>query len=131
MTEAEILFSETFNRWIGASSIVANFRNTFTALATSATEHLEAQAAELFKSLHEDPLWAGILVDIKTGKPASALPSSEYQKLGRIAGQAVFDSSYASLDAAVLVFYHSLLDAVAFDYCRVTVLHAPRIGSRI
>jgi hypothetical protein len=126
MTDAEKLFNETFARWLQATAVVSNFRDTFTAIASSANEHLEVSAAEVFRSMHEDPQWAGILVDTKTGTHASARPVSDYQKLGKIAAQAVFDSSYASLDAAVLVFYHSLLDASAFDYCRVTVLHAPR-----
>lgn len=34
-------------------------------------------------------------------------------------------TTYASLDAAVLVFYHSILDGVAFDCLRVTALHSP------
>jgi hypothetical protein len=31
MTEAEKLFNETLARWLKASAIVSNFRNTFTA----------------------------------------------------------------------------------------------------
>jgi len=62
-----------------------------------------------------------------TGSPtASAKPSSEYHKLGKIGAKEIFKSSYASIDAAVLVFYHSILDAAALDYCRVTALHAPQ-----
>jgi hypothetical protein len=126
MTEAEKLFNETFAGWFLKTSIVSNFRSTFAAVTVSANKQLEVKTAELFRSLHEAPEWAGLLVDIKTGKPASAAPASEYQKLGKIAAQEIFDSSYASLDAAVLVFSHSLLDALAFDCCRVTALHAPR-----
>jgi hypothetical protein len=126
MTEAEKLFNETFARWLQIVSIVSNFRNTFTAVTSSANEHLEAMATDLFRSLHEDPQLAGLLVGIKAGEPASARPVSEYQKLGRLGAEVIFRSSYASLDAAVLVFYHSLLDATVFDYCRVTVLHAAR-----
>jgi len=127
MSEAEKLFNETFARWLQATAVVSNFRNTFTAVASSASEHLELSTAELFRKLHEDPQMAGILVDIKTGEPASAKPvSSAYQELGSIGAKVILDSSYASLDAAVLVFYQSLLDASAFDYCRVSALHAPR-----
>jgi hypothetical protein len=126
MSEADLLFNETFLRWLRASSIVTNFRNTFAAVASSANEHLTRQAIELFRSLHEDPQFRGILKDIKTGEPASPAPFSVYQKFGEVIAKAIFDSSYASLDAAVLVFYHSLLDGVAFDYCRVTALHAPQ-----
>jgi len=125
MTDAENLFSETFARWIKASATVSNFRSTFAAVASNAKEHLELSATGLFRKLHEDPQWTGILTNIKTGQPASAKPVSEYEELGRIGAQVIFDSTYASLDAAVLVFYHSLLDATAFDYCRASALHAP------
>jgi len=126
MTEAEILFNETFVRWLRAGAIVTNFRKTFTAVASDASEHLEGLATELVRSLHEDPQWRGILKDIKTGEPAGPGLPSDYQKLGKIGAKDIFDTSYASLDAATLVFYHSLLDGVAFDYCRVTALHAPQ-----
>lgn len=126
MTDASTLFSETFARWLQAAAVVSNFRGTFAAIALNAKKHLELTAAEVFRKLHEDPQWAGILRDVKTGEPASARPAPDYLKLGRTGAQVIFDSSYASLDAAVLVFYHSLLDATVFDYCRVTALHAPR-----
>jgi hypothetical protein len=126
MTEAEILFNETFVRWLQAGAIVTNFRETFTALATSTTEYLERKSTELFRSVHKDPQWRGVLVDIKTGEPADPGLPSDYQKLGKVAAKSIFDTSYASLDAAGLVFYHSLMDGVAFDYCRVTALHAPK-----
>ena len=126
MTEAEQLFSVTFARWLYASSVVLNFRETFTAVAASANEHLETSATELFRKMFEDPQWQGLLVDIETGEPSSGKSAADYRKLGNVAAQVLFTSSYAALDAAVLVYYHSLLDASAFDYCRVTALHAPR-----
>ncbi|HEV3483008.1 MAG TPA: hypothetical protein VGR97_11860 [Candidatus Acidoferrales bacterium] len=126
MTEAETLFNQTFARWLRVGAMITNFRNTFTAVATSTSTHLEKQAAELFRSLHEEPQWKGLLVDIKTEEPATAKSPSAYQKLGKVGAKVIFDSSYASLDAAVLVFYHSLLDGMALDCCRITALHAPQ-----
>src|SRR6516162_2001355 len=99
MTEAEILFNETFVRWLRAGAIVTNFRKTFTAVASDASEHLEGLATELVRSLHEDPQWRGILKDIKTGEPAGPGLPSDYQKLGKIGAKDIFDTSYASLDA--------------------------------
>src|SRR5437899_455658 len=93
VTDAEKLFNEIFARWLQIGAIVSNFRTTFTAVTASANEQLEVKTAELFRSLHEDPEWAGLLVDIKTGEPVSAAPVSVYQKLGKIAAQAIFDSS--------------------------------------
>jgi hypothetical protein len=77
--------------------------------------------------MFEDPMWAGFLVDdAGTEGSAAAKPAADYDKLGDVAAMAIFETSYASLDGAVLVFYHSLLDGLVFDCCRVTALHAPR-----
>src|SRR5262249_3098878 len=35
------------------------------------------------------------------------------------------ESTINSLDAATILFAHSMVDGAAFDYCRVTALHAP------
>jgi hypothetical protein len=126
MTEAEKLFNETFDRWLYATSVVSNFRSTFYAVASTASERMEERISGMFQSMFEDPWWEGIVVDIKTGKPSSPMPAEEYRKFGKIGAQEIVNSSYASLDAAVLVFYHSLLDASVFDYCRATALHAPQ-----
>lgn len=72
MTAAEELFHQVFNRWLGATALISNFRSTFTAVASSASAHLEANATEVFRRMHEDPELKGILVDIKTGQPATA-----------------------------------------------------------
>jgi hypothetical protein len=126
MTEAEKLFNETFGRWLYTQSVVSNFRSTFTAVASSASEHLHARMTDLIKSLFEDPMWKGILVDIESGEPAQAKAGVDYAKLGKVAARELFETSYAALDGAVLVFYHSLLDGLVFDCCRVTALHAPQ-----
>jgi hypothetical protein len=111
-------------RWLYAGSVISSFRNTFTAVAPVASEHLEVVNTALVRSLFEDPQFEGFLVDAEPGKIVSTTP--DYEELGRKAASKVFESSYASLDAAVLVFYHSLLDGLAFDCCRTTALHAPQ-----
>jgi hypothetical protein len=126
MTEAEKLFNETFGRWLYAMSVVSNFRSTFTAVASSASQHLQAVHTDLVRGLFEDPMWKGFLVDTKTGGAAPPKPADvDYAKLGKVAARGIFDTSYASLDGAVLVFCHSLLDGLVFDCCQVTALHAP------
>lgn len=127
MTEAEKLCNETFGRWLYAMSVVSNFRSTFTAVASSASEHLQTVNTDLIRSLFEDAVWKGVLVDIKTGEAAPAKPAAvDYANLGKVAARIIFETSYASLDGAVLVFCHSLLDGLVFDRCRVTALHAPQ-----
>jgi hypothetical protein len=115
-----------FDRWLHATSVVSNFRRTFYDVASMASRRTEERISGMFQSLFEDPLWAGIIVDIKTGKPSAPLPAEEYRKFGKIGTQEIVSSSYESFGAAVLVFYHSLLDASVFDYCRATALHAPQ-----
>jgi hypothetical protein len=126
MTEAEKLLNEAFGRWLYATSVVSNFRSTFTAVASSASEHLRAVTTDLFRSVFEDPMYAGLLVDIDPAQATPVKSAPDYSKLGEVGAKAIFDTSYASLDGAVLVFYHSLLDGLVFDCCRVTALHAPR-----
>lgn len=125
MTEAEKLLNETFARWLYTQSVVSNFRSTLKEVASSASEHLHARMTDLSRSLFEDPMWKGLLVDIETGEPARPKPAVDYAELGKIAARGIFETTYASLDAAVLVFYHSLLDGLVYDCCRVTALHAP------
>jgi hypothetical protein len=125
MTEAEKLLNETFARWLYTQSVVSNFRSTLKEVASSASEHLHARMTGLSRSLFEDPMWKGLLVDIETGEPARPKPAVDYAELGKIAARGIFETTYASLDAAVLVFYHSLLDGLVYDCCRVTALHAP------
>jgi hypothetical protein len=127
MTEAETLFNETFRRWIYTMSVISNFKTTFVAVAPKANEHLQKYTANLFKSLFEDPMYEGLLVDIDPNKTTKPKPTTaDYAKLGETAAAEILKTSYASLDGAVLVFYHSLLDGLVFDCCRVSALHAPR-----
>ena len=71
------------------------------------------------------PNWQAFWWASRRGSLHLPSPSLSTKNLVGLGAQVIFKSSYASLDAAVLVFYHTLLDATAFDYCRVTVLHAP------
>lgn len=112
MTDADKLFNETWARWLYAGSVISNFRNTFTAVAPVASEHLEVVNTAFVRSLFEDPQFEGFVVDAEPGKIVSTTP--DYEELGRKAASKVFESSYASPDVAVLVFYHSLLDGLAF-----------------
>jgi hypothetical protein len=52
-------------------------------------------------------------VDIEPAKAAPAKAAVDYAKLGKVAAKELFETSYASLDAAVLVFYHSLPTALS------------------
>lgn len=57
------------------------------------------------------------------GRHAEAFDS---KLLARTSAAALMTAHYGSLDAATLVFLHSVLDAVAFNCCQVTAFHAPQ-----
>jgi hypothetical protein len=124
MTEAEKLFNEIYGRWLWSVSVVSNFRSTLNAVSRNANEHLQSVTTDLSRSLFEDPMWKGLLLDIDPGEVKKS--AVDYAELGRVGARGIFETTYALLDAAVLVFYHSLLDALVMDCCRVTALHAPR-----
>ena len=49
----------------------------------------------------------------------------DYAALAKTGAKAMLGTTYAQVDAATLIFYHSILDGVAFDCLRVTALQAP------
>src|SRR4029077_3487524 len=120
MTEAEKLFNETHARWLQAWSAILGFRNTFTEVADKVADHLHAQTESLFRALTEDPQLNGLLVT----EPGFKTHTDFDTHITRGAAEALVTQNYGSLDAATIVFFHSILDAVAFDYCRVTALVA-------
>ena len=121
LTDAEKLFNETHARLLRAYSIILGFRNTFTNVSETVANQIQGQIESLFRSLTEDPQWEGLLIS----EPGSETKSLDPQ-LARSAAHALLTQNYGSLDAATIVFFHSVLDGIAFDYCRVTMLHAPQ-----
>jgi|SRR5580704_726066 hypothetical protein len=122
MTEAEKLFNETQARWLQAWAIILGFRNSFTEVADKVAGHLHAKTESLLRALTEDPQFKGLLVQ----EPGSKTRPDFDPVIARSTAEALVAQNYGSLDAATLVFFHSVLDSVAFDYCRVTALVAPQ-----
>ncbi len=91
----------------------------FSAVADAVATRLHARTEALYRALMTDPDLAGILID--PDHFAKAL----HPKILEESSKVFFEGSYGSLDAASLIFFHSALDAAAFDFCRVTALHAP------
>lgn len=123
--KAEQLLNETFARLTYATSVVSNFRTTLLAVSSDAAKHLNSKLTDLTRDLFEAPEWKGLLVDID---PTAPKPSKkpDYRALARIGAEAMLGTTYAQVDAATLILYHSILDGVAFDCLRVTALQAPR-----
>jgi hypothetical protein len=119
MTDAEKLFNEAHARWLYAWSVVSNFRNVFSNVADTVALRLHAQTEAVFQKLIGDPDYKGILLD------PDRFAKSLDPKIVQASSNVILEGSYGSLDAASLVFFHSALDAAAFDFCCVTALHAP------
>ena len=48
---------------------------------------------DLSRSLFEDPMWKGLLVDMETGEPARPKPGVDYAELGKIAARGIFETT--------------------------------------
>jgi hypothetical protein len=123
--EASQLLNETFARLIHATSVVSNFRTTLLAVSPDADKHLSSKLTDLSRDLFEAPEWEGLLVPIDPTAPKSTR-KPDYAELGKIGAKAMLGTTYAQVDAATLIFYHSILDGVVFDCLRVTALQARR-----
>jgi hypothetical protein len=121
MTEAEKLFTETFFRSWRLWAVVHAFWHNLRGGLGVAAVRLAESAGALYDSLTSDPEYMKLLQDPEGF--AGSIPRDRFAEVraGFVHGQTV-----ASLDAAALVFAHSVLEGLTFDYLRVTALHAPK-----
>jgi hypothetical protein len=121
--EAAQLLNEVFARLIHASSVVSNFRTTLLAVSSDADKHLNSKLTGMVRDLFEDPEWEGLLISAPTAAQSPKKP--DYAGLAKTGAKAMLGTTYAQVDAATLIFYHSILDGVASDCLRVTALQSP------
>ena len=124
LAEPVQILHETFARVMHATSVVSNFRNTLLAVSSDADKHLNSGLTDLIRDLFEAPEWKGLLVPIDPTAPRST-KKPDYAALAKLGAKAMLDTTYAQVNAATLIFYHSILDGVVFDCLRVTALRAP------
>lgn len=119
-TPAEQLFSETYGRTLRTWGTVATFRQTVQLGLPTATDARTQGVRSLYDALVSDPQYK----DLITNREAflAAMPKDKFVELSV---HRVLETSVNSLDAATILFAHSMIDGAAFDYCRVTALHAP------
>jgi hypothetical protein len=121
MTEAEMMFNQTFWRFNRQWASVSGFRDTVLS-GMSAAESIQGKiAAELYNSLTEDPEYRPLLHN-----PEEFAKNTSPEQFTEMVTTIRMKETGAALDAATLVFAHSVLDGAAIDCCRVTALHAPR-----
>ena len=120
-TPAETLFSETHGRNLRAWSTVATFRQTVQAGLAAAAAAKAEESARLYDLLTSTPEYGRLLLDVEGFR--KAVPKEKFVELGV---KQSLKTSINSLNAATILFAHSMVDGAAFDYCRVTALHAPQ-----
>jgi hypothetical protein len=120
-TPAEELFSETLGRHIRTWSTVATFRDTLRAGLAAGAKSKAEQAAQLYDLLTTSPEYRVLLTSVEDF--SKAMPKERFVQLGE---KQMLGTTVNSLDAATILFAHSMVDGAAFDYCRVTALHAPQ-----
>lgn len=119
---AEELFNDTFSRWMRAWAIIWSFREVLEAGLPSAEKFISARKVYFMHSLLTEPVGENLfLVDRK-----KLIEERWDEKFAAIVTQQALQNARASVDAASLVFAHSVLEANVSDYLRVTALVAPK-----
>jgi hypothetical protein len=121
MTEAEMMFNQTFWRFHRQWASVSGFRDVVLSAIPAAESIQRNLAAGLYKSLTEDPEYRPLLHN-----PDEFAKNTKPEQFTEMLTTIRMKETGSALDAATLVFAHSVLDGVAFDCCRVTALQAPR-----
>jgi hypothetical protein len=121
-TPAEKLFNETYGRNLRTWNTVATFRQMVQLGIPAATDAKAKETSMVYDEMLSNPEYANLFT---AGGDAfrAALPK---EKFIDITVKHTVETSINSLNAATILFAHSMVDGAAFDYCRVTALHAPQ-----
>ncbi len=119
-TPAEKLFNETYGRNLRTWSTVATFRQMVQLGIPAAADAKAKETSTVYDEMMSSPQYEKLFID-KEGFRA-ATPKGKFIDL---TVKHTVETSINSLNAATILFAHSMVDGAAFDYCRVTALHAP------
>jgi hypothetical protein len=120
LTPAEQLFSETQGRILRAWSTVSIFRRFVDAGFDAAKQAQIKDAETLWNSVISDPQYTKLVYDVDQFR--KTFPKEKFAEA--IAKQST-EMTTNLINAATILFGHSMMDAAVFDFCRVTALHAP------
>ncbi len=117
MTEAEKLFTETFFRALKAQGFIFALRQVADIGARLGGASLRAETRETVQHI----LGRYALFKDTEGFIAAGL----HEKMADEMTQATLKQAQVAVEAAALIFAHSVLDAAALGYCKVAALIAP------
>ena len=118
MLDAQELFTQTWVRTENKWSAAFSFRRIAQLGLPHATEQLLAENVQLALGFLTEPEYERIFVD--QGKFLEV--AGGLDGIGKTLTDKQVVDFVAAVDAASLVFHHSLVDSAALDYCRVTAL---------
>jgi len=118
MSEAEKLFTKTFTTCNSRFAVITSFREISRLGFPTATLHIYDQYLQFADELFNDPQHEKLFIDKQ--KVFENLGGVE--ALGTKMAQDQLKNYKASVDAASLVFAHSIIDNAALNYCRCCAL---------
>ncbi len=120
MPDVEELFNEMFMRWVVDDWVVIHsFRRVANAGLPTAREAVSTNATRLVQEYFGDPRNAGIYIDDPAHREESLSILSSSMAAADI------ENAQAAVDAASVIFAHSILDGAAFECCRISSIAAP------
>lgn len=121
MNEAEKLYNQVFKRWTSRQSFILSFRITSQQGIDAARERIRQEKVKFVSRMVRSGEYDTLFLD-----KAAFFKASPPEKLVEEMTEATVRYGQVGVDAASIVFAHSMLDGAALDYCRVTALVAPR-----
>jgi hypothetical protein len=120
MTEGEKLFNEVVARCFDRWRFILSFRITSKVGMKAAIEEIAAQKVTFVTDILQGSDYDKVILD-----KAAFFKANPPEKIVANMTEQTISETEMAMNAASLVFAHSVLDAAAFDYCRVTALVAP------
>jgi hypothetical protein len=115
------VFTETFIRTMKGFGLISSFRAIANLGLKSSSDQIHNYWRGMMDALVYDPDFKGILTPIDPDSPIKRISS----RTVAVAAQLEMKNFGVAVDAASLIFAHSILDDAALQYCRVTSIVAP------
>jgi len=119
--KANALLTDTFLRYLKGFAFIFSFRWLASTGLERSFNFLRDDSLMLFQELETNPDYKGILIDIDPNRRSSP----NWARVAAIAARGQAEGFSVAVDAASLVFAHSVLDDAALQYCRVTAMVSP------
>jgi hypothetical protein len=121
MTKAEILFTETFTLWSNRFADISSFRRISQLGLPLGTAEIHDIYRDFAYDLFNDPVNEKFFID----KLKANMAVGGYENFGSMIAKHQLVNYNASIDAASLVFAHSIVDNAVLNYCICSSLANP------